>query len=395
MKLLEHQGKALLAQHGIRTPGGRVVTTADAAAEAASDFGRVAVKAQVASGKRGKAGGVLVVDGADAAREAAAGMLGRELNGLRVDSVIVEEAVGIERELYCAVLPDPGSKGPVLLFTTAGGMEVEEVLADSPERMRRLPVDIVSGVDRADVLAWLAADLESSAAEAVASTFIAMYDLYRTIDAALVEINPLVVTADGEVVALDSKISIDPSSHGRQQELIDGFDTPAVEAGTPLEERGRAVGLNLIELDGNVGVLANGAGLTMTTIDVIRHYGGRAANFLEIGGDSYTKATPALELVLSNRNVKSILVNFCGAFARTDVMAQGVVEAIETLQPQIPISFTIHGTGEEEAIALVRDRLGVTPHDLMDDAVREAIAAADGREPALAGSTTSENEVSA
>lgn len=394
MKLLEHQGKALLLEHGIPTPGGRVVTSPEAAAEAAEAYGRVAVKAQVASGKRGKSGGVVLVDGAEEAGQAAAGMLGRDLRGLRVEAVIVEEAVAIERELYCAVLPDPESKGPVLLFTTAGGMEVEEVAAEAPERMRRLPVDIVQGLDRAAVVAWLAAELEAPLAERVADTFEAMYGLYRSVDAALVEINPLVVTAGGEVVALDSKISIDTASHSRQRELIEGFDTPAVEAGTPLEERGRALGLNLIELDGDVGVLANGAGLTMTTIDAIHHYGGRAANFLEIGGDSYTKATPALELVLSNPNVKSILINFCGAFARTDVMAQGVVEAIETLRPQVPIAFTIHGTGEEEAIALVRDRLGVTPHDLMDDAVRAAIAAAREARPVVSNMTP-ENEVSA
>ncbi|KAB2914880.1 MAG: succinate--CoA ligase, partial [Hyphomicrobiaceae bacterium] len=147
---------------------------------------------------------------------------------------------------------------------------------------------------------------------------------------------------------------------------------------TELEARGKALGLKFIELDGSVGVLANGAGLTMTTMDAVRHYGGEPANFMEIGGESYTKAKPALELVLSNQRVKCLLVNFCGAFARTDVMAEGVVNAWLDLKPKLPIFFTIHGTGEDEAIAMVKERLGITPFDLMDDAVRAAVAAAKG-----------------
>ena len=147
---------------------------------------------------------------------------------------------------------------------------------------------------------------------------------------------------------------------------------------TAIEERAKPLGLKFIELDGEVGVLANGAGLTMTTMDAVRHFGGRPANFMEIGGESYTKAKPALQLVLSNPNVKCLLVNFCGAFARTDVMAQGVIDAWLDLKPTIPIIFTIHGTGEDEAIAMVKARLGITPHDLMDDAVKAAVAAAKG-----------------
>jgi succinyl-CoA synthetase beta subunit len=147
---------------------------------------------------------------------------------------------------------------------------------------------------------------------------------------------------------------------------------------TALEARAKELGLKFIELDGDVGVLANGAGLTMTSMDAVRHYGGKPANFLEIGGESYTKAKPALELVLANPRVKALLVNFCGAFARTDVMAEGVVNAWQELKPDIPIVFTIHGTGEEEAIAMVKERLGIEPYDLMDDAVRAAVAAAKG-----------------
>ncbi len=210
---------------------------------------------------------------------------------------------------------------------------------------------------------------------------VGLYDTYRDCDASLVEVNPLVLTGDGSVMALDAKVTIDPGSIVRQKPMLDGLPGGRpTESGTDLEERGRALGLQFIELDGNVGVLANGAGLTMTSLDVVAHYGGSPANFLEIGGDAYTKATAALELVLSNPRVKSLLVNFCGAFARTDVMAEGVVKAIEELRPTLPIFFTIHGTGEDEAIALVRDRLGIEPYDLMDDAVKAAVAAADAAE---------------
>jgi succinyl-CoA synthetase beta subunit len=204
-----------------------------------------------------------------------------------------------------------------------------------------------------------------------------LYAAYRESDADLAEVNPLVLTVDGEVVALDAKVSIDPSSLPRQEEIVSSASTSQdQEQLTPLERRGRELGLQFIELDGDVGVLANGAGLTMTTLDVVSHYGGRPANFLEIGGDAYTRATPALALVLDNPRVHSLLVNFCGAFARTDVMAEGVITALEELRPDVPVFFTIHGTGEEEAVRLVRDRLGVEPYDLMDDAVKAAVEAA-------------------
>jgi succinyl-CoA synthetase beta subunit len=239
-------------------------------------------------------------------------------------------------------------------------------------------VDIRTGLDQAAAEALVAAsELGDAYKSAIAEALVGLYGVYRDNDAALVEVNPLVLTTSGTVVALDAKVTIDPGSVGRQAQMLAGLPGGRpVEHSTELEQRGRDLGLQYIELDGDVGILANGAGLTMTTLDAVNHFGGRPANFLEIGGDAYTKATAALELVLSNPNVKSLLVNFCGAFARTDVMAEGVVRAIEELRPTLPISFTIHGTGEDEAIALVRERLGMHPHDLMDDAVKEAVEAA-------------------
>jgi succinyl-CoA synthetase beta subunit len=237
--------------------------------------------------------------------------------------------------------------------------------------LRRLPVDIEAGLGATQ--ARLLVDGLGPAAKAAADTLVALYGLYRRRDAELVEINPLVVTRDWRVVALDCKLVVDDAALPRQPDMA-RLGTP--ESLTPLEQRGRDLGLRYIELDGPVGLLANGAGLTMTTMDAIVHLGGIPSNFLEIGGDAYTQAKPALELVLSNPRVRSLVVNFCGAFARTDVMADGVVKAWQALKPAIPVFFSIHGTGEDEAVALVKRELGITPFDRMEDAVKAAVAAA-------------------
>lgn len=375
MKLLEYQGKQLLASAGLAIPAGTVAETpdeAEAAARAAG--GRVALKSQIASGKRGKSGGILFADDPAAARRAAETLLGSEIAGHRVDRVLVEQGIDIARELYAAVLNDPATKGPLVLFSAEGGMDIEESGA-----IRRHPVDIRKGLTRAgaeDVLAGL--DQPAAVVAELVEALLALYRLYRSLDADLVEVNPLVITGAGAVVALDSKISLDPGALSRHTELTAELVAVAAPEGTELEQRAKELGLVFIELDGDVGVLANGAGLTMTTLDAVHHYGARPANFMEIGGDAYTKATPALDLVLRNPRVKSLLVNFCGAFARTDVMAEGVVNALEELKPDIPVFFTIHGTGEAEAIALVSERLGEKPFERMDDAVRAAVAAARG-----------------
>ena len=384
MKLLEHHGKQLLERGGLRVPRSGVASSAEQARDVASRIGsRVVVKAQVPTGKRGKSGAVLFADSAEEAAGVTERLLALTVDGYRVHEVLVEECADIARELYAAVLNDPVSKGPLVLFSTSGGMDIEEVNRATPELVRRHPVDITRGLGAEDALEIVSGtDLPERSREAVAEAVLRLYSVYRESDADLAEVNPLVLTGSGDVVALDAKISVDPGSVPRQQAVVAGAPASAQEQLTDLERRGRELGLQLIELDGDVGVLANGAGLTMTTLDVVHHYGGRPANFLEIGGDAYTKATPALALVLDNPRVRSLLVNFCGAFARTDVMAEGVVAALEELRPDVPVFFTIHGTGEEEAVRLVRERLGVEPYDLMDDAVRAAVAAAAHAAPA-------------
>jgi succinyl-CoA synthetase beta subunit len=374
MNFEEHAAKPLLRAAGIDTPKGRLATSVDGAVAAAQDLGRCVIKAQVATGKRGKAGGIKLAASPDEARVAAAAILGMSIGEHRVAKVLVEEQVRIAHEMYAAVLNDPASKGPLLLFSAQGGMDIEEIAERHPDALLRLPIDIRKGPDPKAIERSLAANVPGDRAKLVA-LLCRLYSAYAASDAELMEINPLVLTADGRLIALDCKYAMDDSGIPRHAELA--------KSGTPdkltgLEERGKALGLKFIELDGSVGVLANGAGLTMTTMDAVRHFGGSPANFMEIGGESYTKAKPALELVLSNPRVKCLLVNFCGAFARTDVMAEGVINAWLDLKPQIPIFFTIHGTGEDEAIAMVRERLGIEPFDLMDDAVKAAVAAARG-----------------
>lgn len=378
MNLLEHIGKRLLRDGGLATPQGVIVTTPQECEVVAADIGpSVVLKCQVPIGKRGKAGGIRFVSSPEEAGSVAAELLGSVVGGFTVDSLLVEQAADIARELYAAVLNDPATKGPLLVFSPDGGMDIEEVNEASPDRVRRAPVDIRTGLDEATATGLVTGfDLGDAQAVAVVRALTQLYDVYREVDAELVEINPLVLTRTDTVVALDAKISLDPGASPRHTELMQDLVAQLPDTATDLEREARELGLALIEFDGSVGVLANGAGLTMTTLDAIHHYGGRPANFLEIGGDSYTKATPALRLVLANPRVRSLVVNFCGAFARTDVMTEGVVDAIETLRPDIPIFFSIHGTGEDEAISLVRDRLQVEPYDVMDDAVRAAVAAA-------------------
>lgn len=373
MNFEEHAAKPVLAKAGIAIPRGRLCATPDEAAAAAKEIGPCVIKAQVPTGKRGKAGGIKLAGTPDEAADAARAILKLEIGGYKVGTVLVEEQAKIAREFYAAILNDSASRGPLLLFSTEGGMDIEEIAATKPQALLRHPIDIAKGLDRATAAKLVAGTAAGKGADQIADILAKLYQAYRASDAELIEINPLAEMQDGRIVALDCKLVVDDAALARQAELA---KQGAPEQLTALEKRGRAIGLRFIELDGTVGVLANGAGLTMTTMDAVRHYGGKPANFLEIGGEAYTQATPALELVLSNPNVKSLVVNFCGAFARTDVMAEGVVKAWETLKPKLPVFFSIHGTGEVEAIKLVKERLGFEPYDLMDDAIKAAVEAA-------------------
>ncbi len=289
------------------------------------------VKAQVPTGKRGKAGGIRAAMNPDEAQEVASAILGMTIDGHRVESVLLEERAAIAREFYAAILTDTESRTPLVLFSTEGGMDIEEVAATRPRRcaatgsisttasVRRRPAPSSTGSTSARHGSGSKRSFPPSTGSA------------GSVDAELIEINPLALLEDGRVVALDCKLTLDDSAAFRNSDLATGASPEPMSA---LEREGAEQGLKFIQLDGNVGVLANGAGLTMTTMDVISHCGGRPANFLEIGGEAYTKSEAALKLVLANPGVKSLVVNFCGAFARTDVMAEGVVTAWKRLNPR-------------------------------------------------------------
>src|SRR6187455_947267 len=360
MNFEEHAAKSLvLTPAGIPVPRGTLCISAAEAAMAAANIGPCVVKAQVPAGKRGKAGGIKLAAGPDEAKEAARQIFGMRIGDFTVQRVLVEEQADIAREFYAAVLHDVAARRPLILFSTEGGMDIEDIAAAKPSA--------------ADITGMLKGLHLGEAEEQIARILDRMYAAFRARDAELLEINPLALLENGRVVALDCKFVLDDAAVYRQPDIA---KSGAAAAMTALEQRGAEAGLKLIQLDGNVGVLANGAGLTMTTMDVIRHYGGKPANFLEIGGEAYTKSEIALDLVLSNPGVKSLVINFCGAFARTDVMADGVVKAWHKLRPKVPAFFSIHGTGEEEAVKLVRDELGIEPYDFMEDAIQAAVKAA-------------------
>ena len=374
MNFEEHSAKPLLAEHGLQIARGILVNSSAAAQQAVRELGGACVlKAQVPTGKRGKAGGIQLVNNLQEAAEHAERILGMEIAGYKVEQLLVEPQIDIAQEYYAAVLNDPRSKAPLVIFSAQGGMDIEEVAAENPAAIRQQAVDIRSGFDKNRARALLGDLLTDELAERVATSLAQLYSCYSAIDAELLEVNPLVVTNSGELLALDCKYVLDDSAIKRQQDLA-AEGSP--ELLSDLEAKGNEAGIKYIELDGDIGVLANGAGLTMTTMDVIAHYGGKPANFCEIGGEAYTKAQTALELVLGKPGVRSLVVNFCGAFARCDVMMSGLLAAWQQLQPDIPVFFSIAGTGDSEAIALLQEQLGMQPLADMDAACQAAVRAA-------------------
>ena len=373
MNFEEHAAKPLLKAAGIAVPEGRYVRTAVDAAAAQQAGGPCVVKAQVPTGKRGKAGGIKTADTPEDAQDVTEKILGMEIAGHIVEGVLVEGRSDIAREFYAAIMNDSASKGPLVIFSTEGGMDIEDVAAETPDKIKRAAVDIRDGFDTGAATAMLAGLDLGEAESAIAEALDRLYNAYIANDAELLEINPLALTPDGSLVALDCKYVMDDSAIKRHQNLAEN-GTP--DQLTKLEARGEEAVIKYIELDGDIGILANGAGLTMTTMDVVRHHGGKPANFCEIGGEAYTKAHTALEIVLDKPCVKSLVVNFCGAFARCEVMMDGLLNAWDDLTPDIPVFFSIAGTGDKEAIAMLKDRLGLEPYPDMDAASKAAVDAA-------------------
>ena len=373
MNFEEYAAKPLLAAAGIAIPEGHVAETAQEAGGIKAALGPCVVKAQVPSGKRGKSGGIKLANNPNEAKAMAKEILGMEIGGHLVERVLVERRELIALEFYAAVFNDPPTKGPMVMFSTEGGMDIEEVAAETPNKLKSTAVDVREGFDEGQARELVGTLDLGDAEEAVIDALVKLYKVYVAYDAELLEINPLIVTKDGSVIAVDCKFVMDDSAIKRQPETAPK-GTP--DKLTDLEARGEAAGIKYIELDGDIGVLANGAGLTMTTMDVVRNHGGRPANFCEIGGEAYTRAKIALELVLDKPGIKSLVVNFCGAFARCEVMMEGLLSAWQELQPDVPAFFSIAGTGDEEAIVMLKERLGLDPYPTMDAACCAAVEAA-------------------
>jgi succinyl-CoA synthetase beta subunit len=375
VNLHEFQAREILRRHAIPVPEGEVVTTPAAAKSAAQRLGgKVVVKAQVHAGGRGKAGGVKLAQNADEAEAVAGKILGMTIKGLPVQKVLVVPAADIASESYVGIIVDRGTQRPVLMVSAAGGIDIEEVAAKTPEKIHRLAVDPRYGLLAHQALA-LGFALYADVAQARAAADI-MQKLYRAaydVGASLAEINPLVTTPEGKVVALDAKIVVDDNELERRPEIAALRDT-AGEA--PSEVQAREAGLTFIKLEGSVGCCVNGAGLAMATMDLVKYYGGEPANFLDIGGSSNPqKVVNALKIITTDASVRAILFNIFGGITRCDDVANGIVQATAQFPLKVPIVIRLTGTNEQEAIRILTTA-GFSALTDMDEAVKQAVAAA-------------------
>jgi succinyl-CoA synthetase beta subunit len=375
LDLYEYQGKELLRKYGAETLPGIVAETPEEARQAAQQLGgTVAVKAQVLTGGRGKAGGIKVVHSPEEAESAARQILGMDIRGHVVRQVLIEAGADIESEMYLSVTVDREAKRPLILFSTEGGVDIEEVAERNPEAIVRLHVDPLLGLLPYQVREIVfSAGLEGDAAEGVGRTLNNLYKAFEDLDASLVEINPLVVTGDGRVLALDAKVTVDDSSLYRHEDLAGLHD---VEAADPQEQRAQEVGLQYVKLDGDVGILGNGAGLVMSTLDVVAQAGGEPANFCDVGGGADAEQiSTALDIVTSNEQVKSLLFNIFGGITRGDEVARGLLSAIERAGIDLPIVVRLDGTNAEEGRRILAENTpeNVVTEETMLDAARRAV----------------------
>ena len=384
MKIHEYQAKGILRQHGVPVPRGRVAFSAEEAKAAAEELGgRVIVKAQIHAGGRGKGGGVKIADNADQAGEIADRMIGMTLvthqtgpQGRLVKRVLVEETLPIDRELYLGVVLDRNIQKPVLMASAAGGVEIEEVAAKTPQLI--LKETMHPGIGLSGYQARRLAFGMGVAAETVAAVVEAMTALaetYRATTANLVEINPFVLTEDGRAVALDAKMDLDDNGLFRHPELSELRDLDEEE---PLETDAINHGLNYIKLDGNVGCMVNGAGLAMATMDIIQHAGGSPANFLDVGGGANAdQIKNGFRIILSDPNVKAILINIFGGILRVDVLAEGVVAAARELDMKAPIVLRLEGTNVEIGRKILHESgMNFTVAQNMKEAAEKVVALA-------------------
>ena len=392
MKIHEYQAKQILAKYGVPVPRGSIAFSVDEATQVADDLASeiCVVKAQIHAGGRGKGGGVKVSKGKAAIRESAEAILGMQLvthqtgpQGQKVKQLLVEEGMDIRKELYCSVLVDRGRQCVVLLASTEGGMDIEEVAEKTPEKILKIFIDPGIGLRpyQASELAFgLKIDeINPKLIRPTVAVFMSLYETFMREDCSLLEINPLVLTRDGRVIALDAKLSFDDNAMYRHKENIDLRDK---DEDDPLEVEASEADLNYIKLHGNIGCMVNGAGLAMGTMDIIKSYGGEPANFLDVGGAANQEnVEKAFRLITKDPNVKCILINIFGGIVRCDMVAAGVIAAFKNVNLKMPVVIRLEGTNSEEAHQLI-SQSGLTDSLLMadgiGDAAEKAVAASNG-----------------
>lgn len=380
MDLLEYQGKQLFGKHGLEVSDGKAVTTVDDAVAAANEIGYpVVVKAQVLMGGRGKAGGVKLASNEDEAREHATNILGLDIKGHITRTLWIEHASDIETEYYASVLLDRSAKKPLVMFSTEGGVEIETVAEETPEKLIKQNVDPLVGLTKEQALDIATqGGADEDVREGVADALVALYKVWIEEDASLAEINPLIVTPDRKVKALDAKVSLDGNAAFRHPDHAELGDKANLD---PIEVKAAEQDVVYVKLDGDIGILGNGAGLVMSTLDVVAQAGGEPANFLDAGGGSdAAKVKQAVEIILSNDNVKAVLFNIFGGITRCDEVANGLVAAFEDLKPTVPFVVRLDGTNDVQGREILEKAAlpNVQTAKTMNEAAEKVVAAAKG-----------------
>ncbi len=375
MKLHEYQSKTIFAKYGIPIPKGRIAATAVEAKHIAEELGgRVVIKSQVLVGGRGKAGGIKVAKSSAEAEQLAQQILTMEIKGLPVRKVLVDEAAAIEHEIYFAITNDRAAKKPVMIASGEGGIDIEEVAAKTPEKIIKVHIDPLLGLrdyQARDVAASI--DLPRDHWREFSRIAAGLWQAYLETDATLAEINPLVITKDNRLVALDGKMMIDDNALFRHPDLNEMRD---IDEEAPAETEARKYGLSYIKLDGNIGCMVNGAGLAMTSMDIVKLFGGEPANFLDIGGGAGSdKVAAAMRIILSDPNVKAVLFNIFGGITRCDEVARGILVAMDEVKPKVPMVVRLVGTNAEEGRKILKDAKMITAETLAD-AAKKAVEAA-------------------
>ncbi len=377
MKLHEYQSKQLFARYRIPIPQGEVASTPEEAKAIAEKLGKpVVVKAQVLVGGRGKAGGIRLAQNPEEAEKVASQILSMEIKGIPVRKVLVDEALDIAKELYLGVVIDRTQGKPVMMASSEGGVDIEEVARRSPEKILKATIDPFLGLRpyQARELA-LGIGLDKSLLNAFSSIAAGLYQCFVENDASLAEINPLVLTTDGRLLAADAKVVIDDNALFRHPDLAAMRDP---EEDTPSEREARAHGISYVQLDGEIGCMVNGAGLAMATMDVIKLYGGNPANFLDIGGGARAEQVAAgLRIILSDPKVKAVLINIFGGITRCDEVARGILEAMKAVEVKVPLVVRLVGTNEEEGRRLLAEANLITASSL-SEAAEKVVALAKG-----------------